>query len=220
MHEIEVETVDDTIEQYDTEQPQTTTDVRDSGFAEAEHSERTIIGLCGMPSCGKSTVVNFANTIGVQSTSMGDVVRSVADNCDTDPWSAAQNLRGKCETEIARRTRGVVSRALDDDGIVLVDGLRTEAEASYYRDQFDATFVLVDVFCDTSTRLDRYQHRENVDFDAALTELGERDERELNVGLGRLLDESDATIYNDFETTYTDVCGQVERLITNVSGGN
>lgn len=217
MHEIPVETVEDSsIDDDSSFTPEVTS--ASTGLWDAEQSEKTIIGLTGMCACGKGVVVDLFDAMGVPTTSMGSVVRQVARQLDTDPWSAAQNLRGKCDTEIARRTRGVVNSTLADNDCVVVDGLRTPHEMRYYETQFDATFVLVDVFCDTSTRLDRYMSRENVDFETALTEVGERDERELNVGMGQLLDASDTTVYNDFSATYTDVCGQVERLVNAVGG--
>lgn len=224
MHELEVK-VDDTETtdvEYDFDTPigTETTDVFAHGLYEASKAKKTIIGYTSMPLSGKSTSIAMANAMGVQSTSMGNVVRSTARMLDTDPWSAARNLRSKHTTEIARRTRGAVSSALKEDGLVIVDGLRTAEELSYYKTQFDeATFVLVEVFCDTSTRLDRYQHRENTDFETAIEELGERDERELNIGLGELLDASDTTIYNDYGKTYTDVCRQTEDVIKYVNGG-
>lgn len=199
-------------------QEQNTVEIESPSITNLGHvdgSESVIIGLAGYPASGTTTVSELLSVIGVPTTSMGDVVRSVAEETDVTPWKAAQDLRSKNPVEIAKRTRNAVWKGLQSrTNCVVVDGLRTLAEADYYSIEFgkDTTFVLVGVEADSFARDNRYAERQTCSMETAVNELRERDEREGAVGLDTLMNHTDVTIENPHGTSYTDVCGQTEQL--------
>lgn len=198
-----------------------------TNLSNVDGAESVIIGLAGYPCSGTTTVSELFSVMGVPTTSMGDVVRSVAEETDTTPWKAAQNLRSKDPTEIAQRTRNAVRKGLQSrTNCVVVDGLRTLSEADYYSQlsfdrsddssKPDTVFVLVGVESDSFARDNRYAERQSCSLETAVNELRERDEREEGVGLEMLMECTDVTIENPHGTTYTDVCEQTEGLYNEI----
>ena len=80
--------------------------------------------------------------------------------------------------------------------LVLVDGIRGDAEVDLFRSRFTG-FILIGVDAPFESRLARLSSRGREDDRLNREELRERDRREISWGLGRALARADFLILND-----------------------
>ena len=162
-----------------------------------------VVGVVGMPASGKSEAACLARDEGVPVVTMGDVIRDEVERRGLEPTDdhmgdVATSLREEeGDGAVARRCADEI-RAKDAP-VVVVDGLRSDDEADYFRDEFDDgdRFVLVAVEAPFETRLKRVRARDRDDDVATADELRERDDRELGYGMGEAIDDADVRIVND-----------------------
>ena len=162
--------------------------------------ERTIVGITGMPGSGKNTVREIVRGFGLPIVVMGDEVRAEAERRGLDP--TPENL-GKVMLQIrAEEGLGVLARrcipkikALESP-VVVVDGVRSMHEVREYRKEFPS-FKIVAVDASPKTRFERLLKRGRTDDPKDWETFVERDERELSVGIGEVIESADYTILND-----------------------
>jgi dephospho-CoA kinase len=159
------------------------------------------VGVVGMPASGKSEAARLARDEGVPVVTMGDIIRDEVERRGLEPTDdnmgdVATSLREEeGDGAVARRCADKI-RAKDAP-VVVVDGLRSDDEADYFRDKFDDRFVLVAVEAPFETRLERVRARDRDDDMATADELRERDDRELGYGMGKAIEDADVRIVND-----------------------
>lgn len=160
-----------------------------------------VVGVVGMPASGKSEAARLARDEDVPVVTMGDVIRDEVERRGLEPTDenmgrVATALRDE-EGDDAVARRCVEEIRAHDGSTVLVDGLRSDEEADYFRDEFGEGFTLVAVEAPFETRLERVRDRDRDDDMATADELRDRDERELGYGMGEAIENADVRIRND-----------------------
>lgn len=161
-----------------------------------------VIGVVGMPGSGKSEAAAVARELDIPVVTMGDVIRQECVERGLDPKTQhgqmAQQLREEDGTAaIAHHSLPMIRSALDGSDVVLVDGIRSDAEVAEFEDAFGEDFTLVEVFAPFDLRRERIETRGR---DAGAAEGGEsledRDQRELGFGMGEAIEDADRRIEN------------------------
>lgn len=178
-----------------------------------------VIGVVGLPASGKGEFSKIAAKAGIPVIVMGDMIRAAVSKAgleptDTNFGETANNLRAKygrdaiaglCIPEIKRQKAP----------LVLVDGIRGDAEVRLFRKHF-STFTLISIDSSFEKRLDRIRARGRSDDFVLPESLRTRDDREMNWGLMNALAEADINIKNEgsleeFATTVTSVLASLGR---------
>ena len=158
-----------------------------------------VIGVVGLPASGKGEFSRVAREMGIPIVVMGDVIRSVVGAAglpltDQNLGSTASRLREE-EGMDAIATRCIpVIEALDAP-LVLVDGIRGEAEVVLFRSWFQE-FYLIGIDAPFIIRLGRLSARGRSDDFVSEEELVQRDRREIGWGLGQALAHADLVLDN------------------------
>ncbi|MFC5134938.1 MULTISPECIES: AAA family ATPase [Haloferacaceae] len=162
-----------------------------------------VIGTVGLPGSGKGEAANVAEAAGVPVVVMGDVIREECRARGLDPAEHHGRMAGLLREEegddaIAARTIPRIREAADDAEAetVLVDGLRSTVELEAFREAFGDEFTLVAIHAPFELRAERLGERGRDDSDSDLEALRERDEREIDLGLGETLERADVEIDN------------------------
>jgi dephospho-CoA kinase len=176
-----------------------------------------VIGVVGYPASGKGEFSRIAGEMGIPVVVMGDVIRSKAREAGLGTTDAALG-------EMAMRLRrehgmdaiavftipGVEATAAP---LVVIDGLRGDAEARIFRSHFQ-DFILIGIISPFEKRLERLSARGRSDDLSRAEDLRNRDSREETFGLGRALAEADRVIGNDgsletFEEKVRSLLGEI-----------
>ncbi|NVM17348.1 MAG: flagellar hook-basal body complex protein FliE [Candidatus Lokiarchaeota archaeon] len=157
-----------------------------------------VIGFCGLPGSGKSTVLKAIEDLGVIIT-MGDVIRNEALERNIEPTDEnlgriAQELREKFGSEIIAVKCVELIKNLDRE-VVFIDGLRSIAEVKIFRKSW--IFPIVAVIIDDSIRFERLSKRGRPDDPNTLDDLRERDQREIAFGLNNVIRSANYEINNN-----------------------
>ncbi|EMA67390.1 AAA family ATPase [Halorubrum distributum] len=163
-----------------------------------------VIGTVGLPGSGKGEAANVAEAAGIPVVVMGDVVRAECRRRGLDPAQHHGQMAGTLREEegddaIAARTLPRIREAAaesDRDDTVLVDGLRSTVELERFREAFGDDFTLVAIRAPFELRAERLGERGRDDSDSDMAALRERDEREVELGLGDTLERADVEIDN------------------------
>ncbi|WP_128905449.1 AAA family ATPase [Halorubrum amylolyticum] len=162
-----------------------------------------VIGTVGLPGSGKGEAANVAEEAGIPVVVMGDVIRAECRRRGLNPAEHHGRIAGTLREEegddaIAARTLPRIREAAaeSEGDTVLVDGLRSTVELERFREAFGDDFTLVAVHAPFEVRAERLGERGRDDSDADLGALRERDERELDLGLGETLERADVEIDN------------------------
>ncbi len=163
-------------------------------------TERTVIGITGMPGSGKNTVRAIVREFGFLIVVMGDEVRAEAQRRDLDP--TPENLGGVMLQIRAEEGPGVLARRCipkikaSDSPVVVIDGIRSLHEVEEFRKEFP-NFRLVAIDASPETRFGRLVKRGRSDDPRDWETFVERDRRELTVGIGEVIASADYTITNE-----------------------
>lgn len=177
-----------------------------------------LIGVVGLPGSGKSEFSRCAAELGIPVLVMGDVIRRVAAERGLAPDDATLGrISGELREE---HGRGAIARLMLDSirelaaPVVLIDGIRSDAEVAEFRGAFPG-FVLVGVSSSFETRWRRLRRRGRSDDLADAEALRRRDERELGWGLGSALDEAEMTVEN--EGSLAAYCAEVRTMLVSLA---
>jgi len=158
-----------------------------------------VIGVVGLPASGKGEFSRIARAAGIPVVVMGDVIRDTVSRAglpltDQNLGAAANRLRNEeGMAAIAKRTLPAIEA--QESPVVLVDGIRGDAEVDFFRAHFPC-FTLVGVDAPFPVRLARLNSRGRADDRLDAGDLTARDAREVSWGLGRALAQSDHLIGN------------------------
>jgi dephospho-CoA kinase len=162
-----------------------------------------VIGTVGLPGSGKGVVAEVAREAGIPVVTMGDVIREACRERGLDPAEHHGRVAGALREEegegaIAARTLPRVESALAESGTdtVLVDGLRSPAEVEAFERAFGDGFAVVSVEAPFELRAERLADRDRDDTDVDRESLRERERRELDFGMGEVMDDADVRIEN------------------------
>ncbi|MFA9516322.1 AAA family ATPase [Halopenitus sp. H-Gu1] len=187
-----------------------------------------VIGTVGLPGSGKGEAATVAREEGIPVVVMGDVIREECRKRGLDPAKdhgrIAEALREEegadaiAERTIPRVTEAVSESDTDVDTVV-IDGLRSRVELDRFREAFGNDFTLVAIRAPFDVRAERLAGRGRDATDESIEALRERDERELDLGMGELIEAADVEIENTgsleaFRDRIRDLLG-VEETATN-----
>jgi len=159
-----------------------------------------VIGIVGLPASGKGEFSCIAAGMGIPVVVMGDVIRDAVRAAglpvtDQNLGSVANALRKEGGmAAIAERSLPAIAKQKAE--VVLVDGIRGDAEVDFFRARFPE-FILIGVDAPFTTRLSRLNARGRADDVHDAADLTARDSREISWGLGRALTLADHLIMND-----------------------
>jgi dephospho-CoA kinase len=182
----------------------------------ADEPVMRVIGTVGLPGSGKGEAATVAEEAGIPVVVMGDVIREACRNRGLDPAEHHGRIAGELREEegpdaIAARTVPRIRDAIADadsgagaddttdatgPDTVLVDGLRSPVELERFREAFGDDFTLVAIRAPFDVRAERLADRGRDAADADVEALRERDERELELGLGEVIEAADVEIDN------------------------
>ena len=161
-----------------------------------------VIGFVGLPGSGKSEAAAVAREQDVPVVTMGDVIRAECRDRGLDPATdhgrVAKALREENGPDaIAARSLPMIEDALEDSETVVVDGIRSDVEVDRFEGAFGEDFTLVSIEAPFETRAERLDTRgRDAGEEAGGESLADRDERELEFGMGEAMDRADRVIEN------------------------
>ncbi len=160
---------------------------------------KLIVCLTGMPGAGKSTIADGLRSKGYHTINMGDAVRSEAASRNLEP--TGQNL-GRLMLELREKNgQGAVAELIkpeilgSDSGVILIDGIRSNAEIEVLREI--CRVRLLSIHASTDTRFDFLSKRGRFDDPRDKDNFEERDNREIRVGISTSIALADESISNN-----------------------
>jgi len=178
-----------------------------------------VIGIVGLPASGKGEFSRIAQELGIPVVVMGDVIRAGVQMAglpatDQNFGLVAQQMRDQ-DGMGAIALRSIPFIRGTGAPVVLIDGIRGDAEVAIFRREFP-DFHLIGIRSGFSTRLARLSQRGRVDDMLSAEELHRRDEREISWGLDRALAAADRTLTND--GTIAEYSAAVHTLLAALQG--
>ena len=159
---------------------------------------KTIVCITGMPGAGKSTIVSKLEEFGFEKFTLGDGIRSEAKRRNIDP--SGENL-GKLMLEVrAKSGPGAVAELIKNSiqnstkDIVIIDGVRSIAEIDVLKKIGGVKLLAIQA--SPETRFNFLSSRGRSDDPKTRENFEERDNREIGIGLEKLIDIADKTITN------------------------
>lgn len=162
-----------------------------------------VVAVVGLPGSGKSEAAAVARELDIPVVTMGDVIRQECRDRGLDPathhGSVAKALREENGIDaVAERTIPVVKEELAENDIVLIDGVRSDAELDRFREAFADDLELIRIEAPDAERAERLELRGRDAGEADGGEaLAERDRRELAFGMDAAMEQADTVIDND-----------------------
>jgi len=157
-----------------------------------------VIGFCGLPGSGKSTVLRAIEDLGIIVT-MGDVVRNEAKRRNLEPsdenlGKIAQELRKNYGSEIIAEKCVNLIKKIERE-VCFIDGLRSMAEVKVFRKNWK--FPLIAIVVDENIRYQRLSNRKRPDDPNSESEIRDRDNREISFGLNEVIENANYKINNN-----------------------
>ena len=159
-----------------------------------------VIGVVGLPASGKGEFSKIAEGLGIPVVVMGDVIRNAVKRASLPPTD--ENLGAMANRLRAERGMDAIAILCVDAvreqnaPLVLIDGIRGDAEVRVFRDNFPG-FRLIAIETSFEKRLSRLCERRRSDDVGSAEGLETRDRRELAWGLNDALQLADIRLNND-----------------------
>ena len=151
-----------------------------------------------MPGAGKSTIVNKLEELGFEKFSLGDGIRAEAKRRSIEP--SGENL-GKIMLEVREKNGpGAVAELIKEpiqnsiEEVIIIDGVRSIAEIDVLKKIGDVKLLAIQA--SSETRFNFLSSRGRSDDPKTRENFEERDNREVGVGLEKLIEIADKTITN------------------------
>lgn len=173
-----------------------------------------VIGVTGLPGSGKGFLFDIAKENGAIVVNMGDRIREVAAERGADVGTTARKLREEQgQYVVAKLTIKKINELIEenkDADTILIDGIRSPYEIELFQDSFD-NFISVAIYASPKTRFERLKLRNREDDSSVYEDFKERDQRELDFGIGTVIASSDYLIQN--ESSLEDYEKQVKEFL-------
>lgn len=159
-----------------------------------------MIGVTGMPLCGKTTVAEILKDEGFVVLDMGDVVRIEMEKRNigvekTGPF--VNRMRDEHGMDaIAQLSAPYLEELVEENEKIVITGMRGWEEKKMFENKIDTEIEVLGIWTSRETRKQRRDERQR-DEDVEGDEFHERDLREIDNGVGKLLALSDHMIKND-----------------------
>ncbi|MFW9771020.1 MAG: AAA family ATPase [Candidatus Heimdallarchaeota archaeon] len=157
-----------------------------------------VIGFCGLPGSGKSTALKAIQDLGII-INMGDIVRDEAERRNLNPndqnlGEIAKELREKHGKDIIAKKCVQLIKSMKAE-VVFVDGIRSAYEIDVFRKHWK--FPVIEIATKNAIRYKRILGRSRSDDPIALSNIIERDDREIEFGIKEVLSLADYKIVNN-----------------------
>ncbi len=157
-----------------------------------------IVCLTGMPGSGKSSIVSALKVMGLETLNLGDGVRAEAKRRNLEP--SGDNL-GKLMLELREKNGpGAIAALLTEQiknsqsKVIIIDGVRSTAEIEVLKNVGIVKLLSIEASADTRYKF--LSARGRSDDPTTRKKFEERDNREIDVGLGKSIAIADETISN------------------------
>jgi dephospho-CoA kinase len=165
-----------------------------------------VIGLVGMPGAGKSLAIEaLKSRKGAKIVNMGDMVREQVAKAGLsitpeNLGKMAEGLRKKRGPDVvAQLTAEKVAEVSKDSDLVIIDGLRSMAEVSFFRARWH--FPVLAIHSPPGTRHARMKARMRADDSTEPGYYEMRDARELKFGIAEVIALADEMVVNAARTS-------------------
>jgi dephospho-CoA kinase len=161
-----------------------------------------IIAFTGMPFSGKSEAVKIAKEMNISVVRMGDMVWEETKSQgfeinDSSVGKVANDMRKEQGMNIwAQKTFKKIKNIQYVEKLV-IDGIRNIEEVEFFKKNLGKKFILITVKVSEEIRYKRAIIRGRKDDSTDIKKIKERDQRELNWGIEKVIDSSDITIVNE-----------------------
>ena len=159
-----------------------------------------VVGTVGLPGSGKGEAAAVAERAGIPVVTMGDVVRKETEERGLPPEDHGKVAKALREANgpdaIARRALPMLESYLEDNEMVVVDGLRSGVEVDCFEEAFGDAFTLVSIEAPFEVRAERLAERGRDLTDEDRDELLKREQRELDFGMDEAMDRADVVVDN------------------------
>jgi len=160
---------------------------------------KTVLVIVGMPGAGKSLASSVMKTRGIPVFVSGDIIRAEARKRKLK--FTRKNLgelmlkirREEGMGAVAKRLVPLVEKARGE--FVVYEGARSVEEVDELRRKYDV--VTIAIHASPEARFKRLQRRRRSDRPRGLADFAERDNRELSVGIAKLIALADRTVENE-----------------------
>jgi dephospho-CoA kinase len=171
-----------------------------------------IIGLVGMPGCGKEEFLKIAMERGISVVRMGDIVR--AEVRKKELKLIDKNVGSLADRERKRFGYGVwAERTIPyiENETTIIDGIRGIEEVNVFKKKYGKSFVLVGTNASFEIRYQRIRKRKRKDDRLSAKQFKRRGEREESWGIRDAMKMADYNITN--EGTLKEFRKKVERVL-------
>ena len=165
-----------------------------------EKIEKTGIGVVGLPGSGKSIVSEVARGHNIPTIIMGDIIRQLCEEAGLE--SSSENF-GICMVKIREEEgmNAVAKRSLPKieeikSDVVIIDGLRSFEEVVFFQENLKK-FIVLAIHASPSTRYARINKRNRLDDTKSMQAFQDRDEREINAGIAKIIALADIMFVNE-----------------------
>ena len=158
-----------------------------------------VIGISGLPGSGKSLVSEIALEKGAIIVSMGDIIREEAKKRGESSKETAQNLRKEHGEYIVSELTIKKIKQLEKDEknqLIIVEGIRSPHEVDMFKENFN-DFKVLSIFANPDLRFERLLERMREDDSKDYNEFKNRDQMELDFGIGDVIALSNKIIINE-----------------------
>ena len=159
-----------------------------------------IYGVTGMPLAGKTTVANMMKTESFVVLDMGDVVRTEMQKRGVGAESTGDFVNSMREEHgmdaIAQLTIPYLKEIIEERDKIVITGMRGWDEKKRFEKETGESIEIVAVWASRETRRKRREARQR-DEDVEGDDFEERDLREIQNGVGKMISLSDYMIKNE-----------------------
>ncbi|MHA1648998.1 MAG: AAA family ATPase [Candidatus Helarchaeota archaeon] len=161
---------------------------------------KTGIGIVGLPGAGKSIVSEVGREKNIPTIVMGDIVRQF---CIDEGLEINSENVGACMVKIREKegmdavAKRVLPKILElKEEVVIIDGLRSYEEVEFFRKKMKR-FIVIAIHASPRVRYARIQKRRRFDDAQKFREFQERDFREINAGIAKIIVLADIMFINE-----------------------
>ncbi len=174
-----------------------------------------IYGVTGMPLSGKTTVAEMMEELDYTLLDMGEVVRIEMEKRGIPPGNEGEFVNEMREEHgmdaIAQLSIPYLEEMIDERDKIVITGMRGWSEKERFEKETGENLEIIAVWASRETRKDRREERKREE-DMKGQSFQDRDLREIDNGVSKLLALSDHMIKND-QTTMEELRNDVEGLI-------
>jgi len=183
-----------------------------------------VIGLVGMPGAGKTLAIEgLKSSKGAKIVNMGDMVREQVAKAGLsitpeNLGKMAENLRKKHGPDVvAQLTAEKVDEVSEDGDLVIIDGLRSMAEVSFFRARWP--FPVLAIHSPPATRHARMRARLRADDSTEPGYYEARDARELKFGIAEVIALADEFVVNAERTSEAELQEMTSEAVDRLLAG-